>query len=198
MKELPELDDEFASTVGQHANVAELRTWCEEQLREEAQATSRRENMVKVVEEAISRSPFDLPAKLIDHEAERLGDRLADRLSMLRINLEQYNRMVGRSDEEAHEELRRQAEEELRRSLVLQAIAEQEGVEVSEEAVDATIQEALSNGNQTRTATSPLLKDPQVRERVRASLREDRAADWLFQHVTGEAPEETKQEEEES
>ncbi len=194
-KELPALDDDFATTVGSFKDLAELRTQLTTQLQERAQVTSRLTHEADVLSEAVEGATIALPDKLVNHQAGRLRDRMARELDTRGLTIEQYQRIRHQSDEELEAEFRSDAERSLKRSFVLQTIAEREGLVVPEERVDASIRDAFSaDGGGNRAAERALRQGP-VRERVRSSLIEEEAAKWLVEHAKGPEPTDAAQDE---
>ncbi len=189
-KELPELDDYFATTVGSYKDLEELRTQVTEQLAERAQLSSRLEHESEVLKTAVDDASVPLPDKLVNHHAHRLRDRLARELDSRGLTIEQYLRVRHTTDEELDAEFRADAERSLKRSFVLQAIAEKEELAVTDEQVDANIREAFSADGGDRRAVERALKQAEIRERVHTALIEEQAAKWLVDHASpaGESP----------
>src|SRR5581483_10736065 len=79
-KELPELDDYFATTVGSYADLAALRSEVVDQLRARAELGARRELEEQVLDEAVQGSTLELPDKLLDYQTERSLHRVRDQL----------------------------------------------------------------------------------------------------------------------
>lgn len=194
-KELPELDDYFASMVGEHSSIEELRHHIEEQIKETAESASKQQTQKEVLDEAIAQATMELPDKLLDYETLRARDRFARNISGYGLSFEQYNRLVGRTEEDANVSLRSQVEVDLRREFVLQAIASKEGLEVSDVDIDARITEAVTSDGGDPKAVARMLKELTVRDGIRSSLLEERAAQWLIKNATGveeEAPAESE------
>jgi trigger factor len=187
-KELPELDDEFAAGLGSYQDLADLRSRVERQLRERTESTTRMDAQQKVLEEAISSATVALPPRLVEHQTHRLRDRFARQLDSGGFSIEQYLRARHTSSEEFEAELAADAERGLKRSLVLQEIAKREGMSVTDEEVDTGIREAFASEDAQERVITQALKLPDLRERVRTQLLEERAAAWLVEHATGAAP----------
>ena len=183
-KELPELDDYFATTVGTYKDLEELRNQVTEQLRERAELSSRLQHEAEVLKEAVDASTVSIPEKLVNHHATRMRERLARELDSRGLTIEQYQRIRRTSDDDLAAEFRSDAERSLKRSLVLQAIAEQQGLVVSDDQVDASIRETFSADGGDNRANERALRQPEIRERVRTSLIEEQAAKWLVEHAT--------------
>jgi trigger factor len=88
-------------------------------------------------------------------------------------------------------EFRAEAERSLKRSFVLQAIAEAQELSVSEDEVDASTREALGGDAGGNRSANRALRQAEIRDRVRTALLEQRAASWLVEHATegGDPPE---------
>jgi len=186
-KELPELDDYFATTVGSYKDLEDLRNQVREQLAERAEVSSRLEHESEVLKAAVDAANVPLPEKLVNHHAHRQRDRLARELDSRGLTIEQYLRIRHTSDEELDAEFHADAERSLKRSFVLQAIAEREGLAVTEEQVDANIREAFSADGGDRRAVERALRQAEIRERVRTALIEEQAAKWLVEHASPSA-----------
>ena len=139
-KELPEVDDEFASEVSDYDTLAEYResiakTICE---KKEADAKTEREN--ELVKKAIENATMEIPDAMIESTARQMGDEFAQRLQMQGMNIGQYFQYTGLTAEKYLETLKPQAKNRIETRLVLEAIAKAENLEISEEEVDAEMQ----------------------------------------------------------
>lgn len=183
-KELPELDDYFAATVGSFKDLAELRARVREDVREREEHSAKEKHEQEVVAQAVESSRLSIPEKIIDREVERLRDRLARDLDRRGLSIEQYQRIVRSDDSALTQEMREQAERALRRSFVLRAIAEQEEISVPEDEVDERIRAALRSDGSDERSVARALRQAEVRERVRLALSEERASKWLVEQAT--------------
>ena len=137
VKELPELDDEFASDVSEEGETmeeykAEVRGKLKE--RKEREAKEKKEN--QTVEQAVANAEIDLPEPMVDLQARQMADDFARRIMQQGMTLEQYFQFTGLSEEKMMEELKPQAEKRIRTRLVLEAIVAAENIEVSDERLE--------------------------------------------------------------
>lgn len=137
VKELPELDDEFASDVSEEGETmeeykAEVRGKLKE--RKEREAKEKKEN--QVVEQAVANAEIDLPEPMVDLQARQMADDFARRIMQQGMTLKQYFQFTGLSEEKMMEELKPQAEKRIRTRLVLEAIVAAENIEVSDERLE--------------------------------------------------------------
>ena len=140
-KELPELDDEFASEVSEEAETledykAEVKAKIKE--RTENEGKEKKEN--QAVEQAVANAEIDLPAPMVDLQAKQMADDFARRIMQQGMSVEQYFQFTGLNEEKMMEELKPQAEKRIRTRLVLEAIVAAENIEVSDERLDEELQ----------------------------------------------------------
>ena len=139
-KELPELDDEFASEVSEEAETledykAEVKAKIKE--RKENEGKEKKEN--QAVEQAVANAEIDLPAPMVDLQAKQMADDFARRIMQQGMSVEQYFQFTGLSEEKMMEELKPQAEKRIKTRLVLEAIAKAENIEITDEKLDEEI-----------------------------------------------------------
>ena len=140
-KELPELDDEFASEVSEEAETledykAEVKAKIKE--RKENEGKEKKEN--QAVEQAVANAEIDLPAPMVDLQAKQMADDFARRIMQQGMSVEQYFQFTGLNEEKMMEELKPQAEKRIRTRLVLEATVAAENIEVSDERLDEELQ----------------------------------------------------------
>ena len=140
-KELPELDDEFASEVSEEAETledykAEVKAKIKE--RKENEGKEKKEN--QAVEQAVANAEIDLPAPMVDLQAKQMAVDFARRIMQQGMSVEQYFQFTGLNEEKMMEELKPQAEQRIRTRLVLEAIVAAENIEVSDERLDEELQ----------------------------------------------------------
>jgi len=168
-KVLPDLDDDFASDASEFDTLDELRADIAERLAEALGERAEQDFRVAAVDAAAEGARVDLPEELATARAEERWERVERQLAGRGMSPDAYLQMQGKTREQVIEESRPDAEAELKREAVLAAIAEAEGIEVSEE----EMVEALAHtAEHERTTPEKLLK--RLRESGRdAMIRED-------------------------
>ena len=140
-KELPELDDEFASDVSESCETLEdYRAEVKAKIKERKEREGRQKKEDQAVEQAIENSQMDIPQPMIDLEAKQLADDFARRLMQQGMSAEQYFQLTGLSEDKIIEELKPQAEKRIKTRLVLEAVVAAEGIQVSDERLDEELQ----------------------------------------------------------
>ena len=132
-KELPELDDEFASVVSEFETLAEYKEDIKKNLSERKAQEAKRAKEDAVIDAIINDSDIEIPDPMLETEQRHMADDFGQRIQMQGINLEQYFQITGSSYDTLVEQIKPQAEKRIKSRLVLEAVAAKEGIEVSEE-----------------------------------------------------------------
>lgn len=140
-KELPELDDEFASDVSESCETMEdYRAEVKAKIKERKEREGRQKKEDQAVNQAIENSQMDIPQPMIDLEAKQLADDFARRLMQQGMSVDQYFQLTGLSEDKIIDELKPQAEKRIKTRLVLEAVVAAEDIQVSDERLDEELQ----------------------------------------------------------
>ena len=132
-KELPELNDEFASDISEFETLAEYREDVKKNLEEKKQKDAKNEKQEAAVKAAVDAAEMEIPDTMLETQQKQMVDEFAQRITMQGIAMEQYMQMTGATYEQMVDRVKPQAEERIRSRLVLEAIAEAEKLEPTEE-----------------------------------------------------------------
>lgn len=132
-KELPELDDEFASEISEFDTLEEYKEDVKKNLAEkkEKDAKTAREN--EAVDVAVKASEMEIPDAMLETQQRQMVDEFAQRITMQGLSMEQYMQFTGASYQQLIDQVKPQAEERIKSRLVLEAIAKAENIVASEE-----------------------------------------------------------------
>jgi trigger factor len=166
-KKLPELNDEFAAEASEFETLAELRDELRRRIAAALESRIEAEFREAAVDAAAQAAQIELPSELVHARAHEMWDRLERALSSRGASPEAYLRMQGKTREQVVTDLESDAERALRREATLAAVADSEGIDVSDE----ELLEALQQGEEDEAPD-------RVLERLRANgrdalLRED-------------------------
>jgi trigger factor len=146
-KNIPELDDDFATEAGGFDSVDELREDIATRMREADERKIEGEFREAALDAVVAGATVEIPDSLVEARARELWDQMLHSLSHRGINKDAYLRIAQKTEEELLEEARPDAEQALRREAVLAAVIEQEGIEPSDgDILDALQQTALQQG----------------------------------------------------
>lgn len=132
-KELPELNDEFASDVSEFDTLAEYRENVKKNLEEQKAKDAKRAREDAAVKAVVEDSEMEIPEAMLETQQKQMVDEFAQRITMQGISMEQYLQMTGSSYQQMVEQVKPQAEERVRSRLVLEAVARAENLEATEE-----------------------------------------------------------------
>ena len=139
VKEVPELDDEFASEVSEFDTLEEYKEDIKAKLVEQKQAAAERAKEDYVVEKAAENATMDIPEAMIDTQANQMVQEFAQRMQQQGLSMEQYFEFTGMTADKMLEDVRPQAVKRIQTRLVLEAIAKAENIVISDEKFDEEI-----------------------------------------------------------
>jgi trigger factor len=185
-KILPDADDDFARSMGDFSDLANLRDEVKKRLERNALDKARHGFSDQIIHYAVANATIDLPDVLVEQEVEVMHDEFRTALARQGISDEAYTKVSGKSHEELHNDFRPDAENRVKVLLVLSKIAEVEGLAVDDEAVEAEI----ARGRERYAGDQKLLKyldSERGRNYIRSTLRrttvvERLVDDWLAAH----------------
>ncbi len=182
-KILPEVTDEWAGEASEFDTVEELRA----NYRVELEAVRRLEAALqvrdKVLEALVELVDEPITDALVNPEMERRLQQLSHRLSHQGIDLARFLESVGDSQEEFVNQLRTEATNAVKADLGLRAVAEMEGIEVTDEEVDKEIDDLARQRNKTPAAVRRELENEDQLPAVRSGIRKTKALEWLIAHT---------------
>lgn len=138
-KELPELDDEFASEVSEFDTLAEYKEDVKKKLAEKKEEEAKNAKEEKVIDAIIEGAEMVIPEAMILTQQRQMADDFAQRLQMQGLSIDQYFQFTGLTREKFLEQMKPQAEKRIKTRLVLEAIAKAENIEITDEKLDEEI-----------------------------------------------------------
>jgi trigger factor len=179
-KVLPELDDDFAAEASEFDTLDELRADIAQRLHAAAQAQVDELFRRTVIDAAVAGATVDVPPVMVDRQVAQVLHAISHRLPE-GISLEAYAHATGRSLPAMAEEMKPDAEMAVRRELVVEAVAEAEGIEVTDEEVEAQVR---ADAETTGRDPDGLLEEVRAGgafESLRGDLRLRKAVDLLVE-----------------
>ena len=144
-KELPKLDDEFAKDVSEFDTLAELKASIKEKIEKNNEQRQKYETEDLAIKAVCGDVKVDIPSGMVEFEVENMMKDFEQRLSYQGLNLDQYLKMIGKTEEEMKKEYEPQAIEAIKSRLVLEAIIKAEKIEASEDEIKAKMEEMAKN-----------------------------------------------------
>lgn len=138
-KELPELNDDFASEISEFETLDEYKEDLKKKLGEAKAKSAASQNENRVIAKVVGNAKLELPAPMVEMQCEQMIEDYARRMQQQGLPLDQYMKYTGMTVENLKEQFRPQAEQNLKTRLVLEEVVKQENIQVSEDAVEAEI-----------------------------------------------------------
>lgn len=178
VKEVPELNDEFASMVSDVETLDELKAKIREDMEKAAEQRADREMREKLIEMVSEGSNVDIPEIMIQREIDDIIEDFTRDLAFRRMTLDEYLAETGKTKEELEEEVKPGATDRVKSRLVLAALAKREGITVDEDELEAKISELIAE-SRNQDSMRKMMSDPDRRRAFKSSLIMDKTIDFL-------------------
>ena len=181
-KELPELNDEFASDVSDFDTLAEYKEDVKNKLveRKTNEEKAKREDLV--VKAVIEDSDMELPEAMVETQARQIVNDFAQRLQMQGMSMDQYLQYTGNTVDKMLEQVKPQAVERIQARLVLEAVAEKEKITVSDEEFEEELKKMAEQYRMELSKLKELMSESEQKT-MRSDLAVQKAADFLVENV---------------
>jgi trigger factor len=181
-KVLPPLDDELAHRASEFDTLEELRGNIEQTLHDQLAAELDAQFRTNAIDELVRAANVDAGGPLVEARTRELLDGLARSVERRGLSLESYLSLTGRTPQQLIDALRAEARQSVAREVALEALADDAGISVPDEEVDALVREQSADGEEPAETISRL-RESGVYERVREDLRLRAALDRLAADV---------------
>jgi trigger factor len=182
-KKLPEIDDELARSASEFETLAELREDIESRLREQISEEVEAQFRSDVIDALVSASKVDTSGPLVEARTRELLRGLAQQVESRGIQLETYLAMTGQSAEQLIARLEDEARRSVARELVLEAAADQLGIAVGDDEVEALVREQADLLEEDADASLDRLRESGRFETLREDMRLRNALDRIVSEV---------------
>ena len=187
---LPELDEEFAQSIGEgYDSLEALREQVEEELKTESEGSAEQELRESAVSSLLEGAEAQIAPVIIEHEVEHMLNEQRQTLARINIRFDDYMRSVGSSEDELREQMRDEAITRIKRAVALEKLGEAEGIDVSDEDVEERIESIME---QNREQYPDATEEPEITDDVKSSIRRmmssERVMERLVAIARGEAP----------
>lgn len=182
LKELPELDDEFAKDVSEFNTLEEYKADLKKKLLENAEHQAHHENEDNVVKMVVENATVDIPLVMIDNRIEDLIYDFSMRLRYQGLELNKYLEIMGMDMASFREQFKERAEKEVKTQLVIEKVGIVEGIVPTEEDTDEEIKRIAENYRQTEEEFRQHLKPDDI-EYIRNTLVAKKTVDFLLENA---------------
>ncbi|EED2560338.1 trigger factor [Listeria monocytogenes] len=177
-KEVPALDDELAKDIDEEVETLdELKEKISKRLQEAKEESVAQAKQEEVIAKAVENAEVDIPHAMVHHEADHLMNHFAQDLQAQGLTPELYYQFTGQTEEAMHAQMEKDAEKRVKMNLVLEAIAEAENIEPTEEAIDEEISTLAEKYGMEKNAVRAALGDM---SELKSDLKIRKAIDVLL------------------
>ena len=194
-KELPELDDEFAQDVSEFDTLAEYKEDVKKRLVEQKENEAKRTKEDEAIQKIIDKSTMEIPEAMIQTQCENMVNDFAQRIAQSGLSMEQYMQFSGLTVDKLMEQVRPEAETRIKSSLVLEQIAKEENIEVSDADIDAEVEKMAATYGMEADKLKEYMGDAE-KESMKRDLAVTKAVDLIMENVKERAKAKTKKEKE--
>ena len=194
-KELPELDDEFAQDVSEFDTLAEYKESLKKNLEEKKENEAKRTKEDEAVQKIIDKSKMDIPEAMIDTQCETMIEEFAQRIAQSGLSMDQYLQFSGLTVDGLKEQVRPGALSRIQASLVLEQIAKDENIEVSDEDVNAEIEKMAASYGMEADKLKEYMGDAE-KDSMKKDLAINKAVELVMSNVKERAKAKSKKEKE--
>ena len=185
VKELPELNDDFAQDVSEFDTLDEYKESIKATIKENKEKQLKTEKENELVDKVIEGAEMDIPEPMVEMQVNRMAEDFAQRLRYQGLSIDNYLKYTGMSGQQFIDSLRPQALKNIKTRLVLEAVAKQEQIQVTDEELNKELEE-LAKAYKMEVDK---LKEA-VSERELEQMREDLAVGKALDLIVAESKEE--------
>lgn len=194
-KELPELDDEFAQDVSEFDTLAEYKEDLKKHLEEQKENEAKRTKEDEAIQKINDKSTMEIPEAMLDTQCENMINEFAQRIAQSGLSMEQYMQFSGLTIDKLKEQVRPEAETRIKSSLVLEQIAKEENIEVTDEEINAEVEKMAAAYGMEADKLKEYMGDAE-KESMARDLKVTKAVDLIMENVKERAKAKTKKEKE--
>jgi trigger factor len=186
-KVLPKLDDDFAQEASEFDTLDELKADLRQRLEGAAEAQRASELETRVLQTYLDQVEVPLPESMVHDELHYRANRFAQQLGRMGANLEQYLEAIGQTSDDVEADLRAQSERAVKAQLVLEAVAKAEGLEATDEEVDAELRRQAQQVGRSPEEVRKALGDGRVGV-ITGDILRSKALAFMVEHAEQRDP----------
>ncbi|MDY3032239.1 MAG: trigger factor [Clostridia bacterium] len=169
VRELPELDDDFASEVSEFDTLEEYKADVRKKLEEASENKAKVETENAVIAKVVENAEFEIPEAMKEAQIDRLVNDFAQRIQYQGVDMDMYLKYTGMTMEQLREQFDKQALDQLSTSLVLEAIMNKEGIETGPEELELELVDMSKKYNMELDKLKELISENE-RENMKKDL----------------------------
>ena len=193
-KELPKLDDEFASDVSEFETLDEYKQDIKKRLEEQKATEGKRAQEDEAIAAIVEKSKMEIPEAMIRTQCEDMVNEFAQRIAQSGLSMEQYMQFSGQTVQGLMDQVRPEAETRIKTSLVLEAIVKEQNIEATDADVDAEIEKMATMYGMDVAQLKEYMGENE-KAGMKRELAITKAVDYIMANVKEKAARKPKKEE---
>ncbi len=174
---MPELDDAYVSDTTDFETVDEYKADVKKKLEEKKAADAKNDKENKAVDKLVEMSKMDIPEAMLRFQQEQMVRDFEQRLMYQGMNMDQYLQMTKQTREDMMEQVKPNAEKQIKSSLVVEAVANTNNIEVTDEDVDKKLEKMAKQYNMEVEKIKELVKEQL--DNVRTDIKMQKAVELI-------------------
>ncbi len=176
---LPQLDDDFAKDLGDHESLEQLKESIRENIRELHESETRREVENQLVDKLVENHEVKAPESMIDQEIDRALNQTRQQLVSFGVNPQD----LPAPTQDQRDRLRPSAEKTVKAGLILRAVGENEGIEISDDELEAAIEKKAEELGYSPDHLKDQLQEHNMLGEMRSSLLQEKIVEFIMEHA---------------
>lgn len=181
-KELPKLDDEFASEVSEFETLKDYKASVKKSLTEKRKEEVKREKENEVIEKAVENISVEIPEAMIGEQVQQMVQEFASRISGQGISFEQYMQMTGMTPDALMGQMKPEAEKRIKTRLTLEAIVKAEGIKASDKDIEAEMEKMAAMYQMEVDKVKEMMGETE-REQIAMDVAVQKAVDLIVKNA---------------
>lgn len=182
VKELPELDDDFAQDVSDFDTLAEYKEDLKKKLLENKEEELKAQFEEDVLEKVVENAKMDIPDPMVDLQIRQMADNFARRITSQGLSMEQYMQFTGMTEDKLVEQMRPQALKTIQSRLVLEAIAKAENIVATDEDLNTELEKMASMYQMEVSKLNELISDKE-KESMKLDIAVQKSVDFIVEQA---------------
>ena len=185
VKELPEIDDEFAKDVSEFDTIKELKADIKKKLEEENEQKAKYEMEEEAIKAVCEEAEVNIPDAMIDNEINDYVKEMESRLMYQGMKLDTYLQLMGKSLSDIKEQYKERATQNVKTKLVLEAISKAENIEITDKDIEEKLRNIAERYGSAGQNIEELVKNPtdQMKDYVKEELKYDLAVKFIMDNA---------------
>ena len=180
VKELPEIDDEFAKDVSEFDTLKDLKASIKEKITDEKNNQAKYAMEDAAIKAVCDNTKLDIPSGMIETEIDNILRDIDGRLAYQGLNLSQYLKMINKSEDDMRKEYEEQATTSVKSRLVLEAIVKAEKIEATDSEIEERVKEMAQNYGKSE---DELLNNDNLKDYLKNTIATEKAIKFIVDNA---------------